>query len=75
MPKKFDKPGHYTAKDREKIPDKDFAGPHKSFPVVNQKDVKDAMKLAGHASNPAEVKSNIKKIADRKGFKVSDCKK
>lgn len=66
----FQKPGHYTAKDRKKIPKTSFAGGHKSFPIVTQKDVYDASKLAGHAPNPAKVRSKIKSIAKRKGFKL-----
>jgi hypothetical protein len=37
---------------------------------VTQKDVYDASKLAGHAPNPAKVRSKIKSIAKRKGFKL-----
>lgn len=71
MPKrKFEKPGHYTKKDREKIPSKDFAGPNKTFPIVTQKDVYDAARLVGHAKNPSQVKKNIIKIAKRKGYDI-----
>lgn len=67
---KFEKPGHYTKKDREKISKKDFAGKNKTFPIVTQKDVYDASKLIGFAKNPSKVKQNIIKIAKRKGFDI-----
>lgn len=58
--------------DRDQLSDSDFAGPHRSFPVVNQSDVSDALGLAGHAANPDEVRANIKAIARRKGLSVPD---
>lgn len=64
----FEAPGHYTKSDRESIPDEDFAGPHKSYPIVTQADVHDAAGLIGHADDPASVKARIKTIARRKGF-------
>ncbi len=58
--------------DRDKLPESDFAGPHKSFPIVTQKDVDDAWHLAstGHGDDPAKIKANIRRIAKKKGFKV-----
>lgn len=67
---KFKSPGHYTKADRKKIPTSSFAGPHQSFPIVTQQDVYDAARLTGHASNPNAVKSKIKRIAKKKGFKL-----
>jgi len=71
--KKFESPGHYTAKDREKIPLKDFGDPdNRKFPIVTQQDVDDAAKLIGKAKDPEAVKARIIKIAKRKGFKIPD---
>lgn len=57
--------------DRDEIPAEDFAGPHKSFPIVTPKDVHDAATLVGHADDPAAVKAKIKSIAARKGPKFT----
>lgn len=57
---------------RDKLPDSDFAGPHRSFPIVTQQDVEDAARLIGHAANPAAVKRKIIAIATRKGFTLPD---
>lgn len=70
--RKFQSPGHYTDKDREKIPDADFAGPDKSFPIVTQADVHDAARLIGHADDPEAVKRRVIAIAKRKGFSLPD---
>lgn len=64
----FARPGKYTKKDRSKIPPEDFAGPHKTFPIVTQQDVHDAARLIGHARNPDAVKARVIAIAKRKGF-------
>jgi len=53
--------------DRDKIPEKDFAGPNRSYPIVSPKDVSDAASLAGKADDPAAVRRRIKAIARRKG--------
>ena len=58
--------------DRDKLPESDFAGPHRSFPIVNQSDVSDALHLAGHADDPGAVRARIRAIARRKGFGVPD---
>ena len=58
--------------DRDKLPDSDFAGPHRSFPIVNQSDVSDALGLAGHADDPDAVRARIRAIARRKGLSVPD---
>jgi hypothetical protein len=50
----------------------DFAGPHQSFPIKTQEDVKSAASLAHHAKDPAAVKSKIKAIAKRKGLKTPE---
>lgn len=54
------------------VPEEDFAGPHRSFPIRTQNDVYDAWRLRGHAANPTEVARNIVRIARRKGFKLPD---
>lgn len=53
--------------DRDKIPGEDFAGPHRSFPIVTPGDVSDAAHLVGHADDPEAVKQRISEIAHRKG--------
>jgi hypothetical protein len=63
---------YYSAKDRSKMPDSDFAGPHSSFPVRTQQDVYNAARLVGHAADPAAVKAAIIRIAKRKGFALPD---
>ena len=60
-------PGVGGGVDRDQIDEKDFAGPHRSYPIVTPGDVDDASKLIGHADNPDQVKSNIISIAHRKG--------
>lgn len=63
---------YYSQKDRDKMPDSDFAGPHQSFPIRTQADVMNAARLVGHADDPAAVKAAIIRIAKRKGFKLPD---
>lgn len=58
--------------DRDKLPESDFAGPHRSFPIVSQGDVSDALHLVGHADNPDAVRARIRSIADRKGFSMPE---
>jgi hypothetical protein len=62
---KFQDPGHYTPKDREKI--KHFAGPNETYPVVVPGDITDAARLVGHAADPAAVKASIIRIAHELG--------
>lgn len=65
-------PGVGGGVDRDKLSESDFAGPHRSFPIVTQSDVSDALHLAGHADDPAAVRARIHEIARRKGFSVPD---
>lgn len=44
------------------------AGPHGSFPITDERSVKAAEHLAGHAADPGAVKRNISRIAARKGL-------
>ncbi len=60
-------PGVGGGVDRDKLDDSDFAGPHRSFPIVTPGDVSDAASLVGHASDPDAVRRNITRIARRKG--------
>lgn len=62
----FDK-GTGGGVDRDKLPDEDFAGPDRSFPIVTPGDVADAAHLVGKADDPDAVKAKIISIARRKG--------
>lgn len=53
--------------DRDKLPESDFAGPNRSYPIVTPADVEDAGGLIGHADDPEGVKRRIIAIAHRKG--------
>lgn len=46
-----------TKKARAKIPANKFAGPGRSFPVNDAAHARAAIMLAGHASDPAEIKA------------------
>ena len=59
-------------KDRKDIPAEDFAGPDKSFPIVDQASVDSAAHLVGRAADPEAVKARIIAIAKRKGLKAPD---
>jgi hypothetical protein len=55
--------------DRDDMPDEDFAGEHRSFPVHSPGDVSDAAQSVGRArgQDKEKIKDNIKAIAHRKG--------
>jgi hypothetical protein len=57
--------------DRDKLPRKDFAGKHGSFPIVEPKDVADAAGLIGRAGagnyDAGTLKANIIRIAKSRG--------
>ncbi len=55
---------------RDSLPDWQFAGPHRSFPINSQEDVEDAAKLIGHADDPTEVRKNVIKIAKKLRLKL-----
>jgi hypothetical protein len=59
-----------TAEERAKVPEEDFAGPHRSFPIRNQQDVHDAAALIGKAEDPEAVKREAIRIAKRKGLTI-----
>jgi hypothetical protein len=61
-----------SQKERDTVPDEDFAGPHQSFPIRNQGDVDSAARLIGHADDPEAVKSKIIAIAKKKGLSIPD---
>lgn len=69
---KFQKPGHYSKADRATIPQEDFAGPDRTFPIVSPEDITDAADLHGHSGDPEEVKKKIMEIARRKGKEFVD---
>jgi hypothetical protein len=58
--------------ERENIPEEDFAGGHRSFPIRNQNDLDNAVHLIGHAPDPSKVKKKIMEIARRKGLQIPD---
>lgn len=62
----------YLAEKYPDVPEEDFAGPDRSFPIRNQNDVEDAWRLRGHAADPQAVARNIVRIAKRKGLKLPD---
>ena len=54
--------------DRDKLPEGDFAGPHRSFPIVTPGDVSDAASSLGRAKGDHDsIKARIIAIAHRKG--------
>lgn len=59
-------------KDRTEIPAEDFAGPDKSYPIVDQGSVDSAAKLIGKAADPEAVKAKVIAIAKRKGLKIPE---
>lgn len=50
------------------LAEEDFAGPHQSFPVRSEADVKDAWDLAGKAADPDIVRRNVIAIAKRRNW-------
>jgi Mu-like prophage I protein len=60
--------------ERKAIPDEDFAGKHRSFPIATPEDVEAAVHSIGHAGDDNysadTIKANIIKIAKRKGFEA-----
>lgn len=61
---------YISAAERRAIPEEDFAGPNHTFPIRNQKDVRDAASLLHHAADPSAVKKKIIEIAHRKGLRL-----
>ena len=57
---------YISQEERDKVSSEDFAGPHRSYPIRNAEDVKNAAHLVGHAANPSAVKRKIIEIAKRK---------
>lgn len=63
---------YIPAEERNKIPDQDFGGPNRTYPIRNQQDVENAAKLIGHADNPEEVKRKIIEICKRKNLSIPE---
>lgn len=63
-----------SKKERQSAESSDFAGKSRSFPILSQEDVSAALRSIGRAGSDnldaATIKTNILKIAKRKGFKV-----
>jgi hypothetical protein len=58
---------------RDKIPAEDFADQaRRLYPIRNQQDLDDAVRLLGKAKNLAAVKAAIIRIAKRKGLSIPD---
>jgi len=62
----------WTKEERDKLEKGDikggFAGPNNTYPIASAADIADAWQLAGHASNPDEVKRKIIEIARKFGW-------
>lgn len=56
-----------SAKGRRKHAAKGQALPDGSFPISNKSDLRKAIKLAGHAKNPAKARAFIKRRAKALG--------
>lgn len=61
-----------SQKERDAIDERDFAGPHHSFPVDTQEHLDAAARLIGHADNPEAVKAKAIEIAKRKNLKLPE---
>ena len=61
---------YMNTEQRKKVAEQDFAGPHNTFPITDQKHVEYAAQLIGHAADPQAVKHKIKEIVRRKGLKL-----
>lgn len=59
---------NFSAKQRKSFAAKGQALPDGSFPVRNADDLKDAIRLIGHAKNPAAAKAHIIKRARALGL-------
>jgi hypothetical protein len=51
---------------RDSLPDEDFAGPHRSYPIITPKDLGRAASLAHHAADPESIRQRLREIAQRK---------
>lgn len=58
----------FSADERKKAADKGHAMSDGSFPIENEKDLKNAISLAGNASDPEAAKKHIKKRAKALGL-------
>jgi HK97 family phage prohead protease len=58
----------FTADERKNAAKKGAAMPGGKFPILNEQDLKNAIRLAGHASDPAAARAHIKKRARALGL-------
>jgi hypothetical protein len=57
----------FPPKEREKLAKNDKAMPDGSFPIANEKDLKNAIQAIGRAKNPGAAKAHIKRRANALG--------
>lgn len=57
-----------TAKQRAALPASAFAGPGRTYPILDDDDVRSAALLLGKAKNPEAVKRRVIMIARAKGL-------
>ena len=64
-----DEKRNISTEERNRAPDSDFAGPHRSFPILKPADVMAAFHSLGRAKgDSAPIRARIISIAKRKGF-------
>lgn len=51
--------GKLNAKQRNALPDDEFAGPNRSFPIEDENHARAALSMAHYASNPAAIKAKV----------------
>ena len=54
-----------TSKARKKIPDKDFAGPGRSYPIEDKAHARNALSRVAQSGTPAE-KAKVKRAVKKK---------
>lgn len=59
-----------TEHERSKLPLSDFAGPGRTFPIIDQDDVDSAAKLLGKADDPEKVKASVIAIAKKRDLAI-----
>lgn len=56
---------YISKEERDALPDSQFAGPDRTFPIRDEEDLAHVAMLLHHAANPEKVKSKAKQIAKR----------